>query len=149
MEAEALHRLAGVQLGPCAIPKTNTKQFSPATKSKSCPSTLHTSWSTWVPLLLTRFFVSSKKIIITIVATPSRVSWASAECNRWYDLKDFVKYPCDSKWCPSCHRKDCRAAFTHGVWTSSLYQHPIVVCVTENSLATNATPTIYIVAAKT
>ena len=28
-------------------------------------------------------------------------------CNRGYNTEDHEHHPCDGKWCPSCHRKDC------------------------------------------
>ena len=59
----------------------------------------------------TRSSVSSKKMTITMGVTRSlgscpRVTSAMSAIGGT-NTEDHENHPCEGKWCPSCHRKDC------------------------------------------
>ena len=72
-------------------------------------------------------------------------SYFCDECNRGYNTEDHENHPCDGKWCPSCHRKDCPDFAEANFLCLPL----LAVCVIDPSLVRSVTLTIFIDAVKT
>ena len=134
-EAQELHRLAGVPGGPCGI--SELPIFVGPTPSDKIIRIIkednhYDGCNSFSGFLSKSYFCD--------------------ECNRGYDHEDRENHPCDGKWCPSCHRKDC-PVFTEakrplGPGKFPSPSSPCHLCH-RSFLVRTVTLTIFIVAVKT
>ena len=86
--AKELHRLAGVPEGPCGISELQKFQaVLPGYQIKVMSIDHYDGCNSSSGFLSKSYFCD--------------------ECNRGYNTEDCEHHPCEGKWCPSCHRKDC------------------------------------------
>ena len=110
--AKELHRLAGVPEGPCGI--SQLQKFQAV-----LPGYQIKVMSIDPPHMLIFVGPTPSDKIIRIIKEDDHYdgcnsfsgflskSYFCDECNRGYNTEDREHHPCEGKWCPSCHRKDC------------------------------------------
>ena len=110
-ETQALHHLAGIPKVPCGISELQKLQaVVPGYQIK-------VMFFDSPHMLIFRGPTPSDKIIHIIKEDDHyngcnssgflSKSYFCNKCNRGYNHDDCEHHPCDGKWCPSCHQKDC------------------------------------------